>query len=45
MLLLCSKYFYEANTIRMDQIGAKMSKIQISQVLRFILIYIIQFSN
>jgi hypothetical protein len=23
MLLLCSKYFYESNAIRMDQIGVK----------------------
>jgi hypothetical protein len=43
MLLLCSNYFYEANTIRMDQIRAKMSKILILQVLRFIFTHIIQF--
>jgi hypothetical protein len=33
MLLLRSKYFYEANTIRMDQIGVKMNWLWFFQVL------------
>jgi hypothetical protein len=33
-LLLCSKYFYESNTIRTGQFGVKMQKIWILQVFR-----------
>jgi hypothetical protein len=36
MLILRNKYFYENNTIRMSQIGVKMSKIWIKQVYIFI---------
>jgi hypothetical protein len=34
MLLLCSKYFYESNTIRTGQFGVKMQKVRILQVFR-----------
>jgi hypothetical protein len=31
MLLLCREYFYEANAIRMDQIGVKTKEIWFSE--------------
>jgi hypothetical protein len=41
MLLLCSKYFYEANAIQMDQFGVKTKKIWYLQVSKFIFVHMI----
>jgi hypothetical protein len=34
MLLLCSKYLYEANAAEMGQIGIKTKKLWISEVIK-----------